>query len=215
MIQHETNAFDGIVDEAWKGLLSNVGLTMELMFGTACSRPIRQSAKLAQSSGRVRKRTPPISLWRVFLMIMAVEFSAAIHMANFGNAFVPEIVALLVPGRAGEMSLYVIAAFALSGVTSIYWGHLADKWKDFRGLLIGLNVLVLVCSCSTWFIFRYRGMFGVLTLPIFAIISTAMGAACIGGINMTFNLVAVYALAYPQYGTTLMSLVRHPPRGPK
>ena len=161
----------------------------------------------SQHFTKVKKAIPPMSLWKFFLMLVACSFAASSHFASYANDLLPEIIAIIAPERAGETALYVISAFFLCGVTTLYWGHLADEWKDFRGLFLGLNVLLAVCSGATWFLFHYRVVLSTLALPMFAVLSTLIGTACIGVVNMTFNLCAVYALSYPEFSTTFASMV--------
>ena len=195
------------VEQAGYELQSNFSLA-KLLIGKVAKR-IRFWDRRPEADIQSKvKAVPPLSLCKFFLMLTACEFAAAVHIANYGIHFIPNIAAIIVPERAGEVTLQLLAAFFLSGVTTVYWGDLTDKWKDFRGLFIGLSAALLVCSFSTWVLVRYHVELGAqLSLRIFAVISTLIGTACIGIINITYNLCAIYALAYPQFSTTFTSLV--------
>ena len=150
---------------------------------------------------------PTLSLCSSFLMLNASLFAATSTMGSYSTILIPQITALVVPEAAGEVTLFITAMFFLSGTATIYFGDLADKWRDFRGIIIGLNTVIFIVSVCTWIVVRHRAELGWAALPSWTLTATLMGMACGGVINNTYNLVAIYTIAYPGSGTTLLGLV--------
>ena len=156
---------------------------------------------------KVTKDIPPLSLCSSFLMLNASLFAATSTMGSYSTILIPQITALVVPEAAGEVTLFITAMFFLSGTATIYFGDLADKWRDFRGIIIGLNTVIFIVSVCTWIVVRHRAELGWAALPSWTLTAMLMGMACGGVINITYNLVAIYSIAYPDSGTTLLGLV--------